>query len=785
MFSKISIRARLLIITCIGLLVLGLLIATVSANKSFSSLMQSKLDQLDAVRESKSGHIEDYFDTIASLIVASASSTQVSTAMERFDKSFYTLQQETGIEPEAVRSDAVKHFEQLYLKDVNYDVPDSAQRRSTSAYLPTDPNAAVAQYLYIVGNPEKIGEKHNLVEVEGVDAEYTKDHAYYHKAFRTLLEQFSLYDIFLVNTKGDLIYTVFKEKDFATNLFNGPYADTGIGEAFRKAMKLKDGDVFLDDFKSYEPSYNLPASFISTPVYIGGEIAGVMIMQMSIDTINNIMSFGGHYQKAGLGESGECYLVGGDNGMRNNSRFLADIKESIVQKLGTTIGVLKIKTDSTRKALAGESGSQVIPDYRGVEVLSSYAPLSILGLNWGIIAEIDYAEAMASAISMRNILYMTALGLTVLLVAIMLFMIQQIIGKRLRLLTEVMSDLVSGDADLTKRVMLSKQQTGRGAKTKEELSVDEIVRLCQLTNAFIDTIHNIIHNIKENSEKLDDSCDELTVVAEEISGTFTEQAQQITEIASAMEKMNSTADGVLMNVENATSVTESANDQTQKGMESLNEVVESITTIKTQAASLAKIIEGLSASSAEIGDIIRVINDIADQTNLLALNAAIEAARAGEAGRGFAVVADEVRKLAERTQGATSQINEIVSSVQKETESASSEMHKSELTVDNGVKVIGEANELFNGIVVAVSEITDANNQITIAVTEQNDAIRLVTENINAISAGVESNVVSMKNLTAGIHNIKDESSNLNEMVNKFNTSTECLEGRFNSIGLT
>ena len=134
----------------------------------------------------------------------------------------------------------------------------------------------------------------------------------------------------MVDLKGNLIYTDFKEKDYATNLHSGVYSNTGIARVFKKALSINEGELSFDDFTPYEPSYNSAASFIATPIYINGSKKGVLIFQMPVDRINSIMSLNGAYKEAGLGDSGETYLIGMDYKMRNNSRFTKDIKNKVV-----------------------------------------------------------------------------------------------------------------------------------------------------------------------------------------------------------------------------------------------------------------------------------------------------------------------------------------------------------------------------------------------------------------------------------------------------------------------
>ncbi|MGE4318819.1 MAG: methyl-accepting chemotaxis protein [Deferribacterales bacterium] len=768
MLSNTSVKLRLIAATVLGMLILGAAITGISAYKSYSSSLTMQMVQLGSIREVKKDNIKDYFDNLGSLITSMAASTQVMDAMSEFNDAFYKIQEETGVDPESIVPEMTDHYDKLYLDKVNYGVPNAVSRRQTLDYLPKDPNGKIAQYIYIIKNPEKIGEKNNMPTPAGFDCSYTRLHTRYHNSFNTTLNNFSLYDIFLVNMKGDLIYTDFKEKDYSTNLLTGPYADTGLGDAYKKSVGKKQGEIYLNDFMPYEPSYNLPASFISSPVFKNGEQIGVLIFQMPISKIDYVMNFGGNYEKSGLGKTGQCFLVGSDNTMRNNSRFMPEMEDALVKRLGTTIGVLKVLDKATECALEGNSGSAVTVDDKGIEKLSSYSSIDLFGLTWGIVVEIGKDEAMKSAVHLRNTLIIISVCVTVLIVVLMYLVLNSVVLDKLKKTTSLVKDLVTGDADLTHRIELAKTKARSGA---DELSPDEIILLTQYINMFIKNVHDIIADVKDKAHSVNTGTTDLASVTEELSANFAEQAGRITDIASAMEEMTITSEMVLSNVGESLDKTEHANTKTKEGIRSLNNVVNNINDIRTGVSSLAETIAGLSDSSTQIGDILNVINDIADQTNLLALNAAIEAARAGEAGRGFAVVADEVRKLAERTQKATTEISAIVSSLQTEAHSASEEMHTAVDTVNQGVEVIQEANQVFGQIVSAVNDISTASKSIETAVREQNSAISSVTENIGSISAGVEESNSAVASVSSSLENLSSLADDMNSTVNKFKTN--------------
>jgi methyl-accepting chemotaxis protein len=201
------------------------------------------------------------------------------------------------------------------------------------------------------------------------------------------------YDIFIINTRGDVLYTVAKEDGDHTNLVDGPYADSGLGRMFRDLMANgTQGQIVFEDFSNYGPSNNEPAAFIGSRVYSDNEWIGVYAVQIPSQTINEIMQF-----SSGMGETGETYLVGDDGLMRSDSRFSS---ESSILK--TTVA-----SPSVARALSGEVGIGIVDDYRGIPVYSAYQPFDFEGTRWAVLAEQDVAEVVAPA---KDILKWMAMG---------------------------------------------------------------------------------------------------------------------------------------------------------------------------------------------------------------------------------------------------------------------------------------------------------------------------------------------------------------------------------------
>ena len=248
------------------------------------------------------------------------------------------------------------------------DVFDEAKEKISGDLVET------LQKLYITDNPHPLGEKHKLDYAEDGSA-YSAAHQRFHPWFRKFLEARGYYDVFLIDNHGDVIYTVFKELDYATNMNTGEYKDTDLANAFRAGMEITDPDaVAFFDFKPYAPSHGAAASFIAKPIFSqDGKRHGVLVFQMPIDRINQVMQV-----SSGMGESGETYLVGTDLFMRSDSRFSEE----------STILKTKVDTATVRMALDGKSGVETVPDYRGVPVVSAFDSFTFEGAVFAVMAEI-------------------------------------------------------------------------------------------------------------------------------------------------------------------------------------------------------------------------------------------------------------------------------------------------------------------------------------------------------------------------------------------------------------
>jgi methyl-accepting chemotaxis protein len=290
-------------------------------------------------------------------------------------------------------------------------------------------------------------------------------------------------------------------------------------------------------------------------------------------------------------------------------------------------------------------------------------------------------------------------------------------------------------------------------------------------NSLGDSLTNVFHQVSEAVSATASASNEISSSTEEMAAGAQEQTQQATEVATAVEQMTKTILDTTNNANAAAGLAKHAGDTARAGGEVVEQTVAGMNRIADVVQQSAETVEALGKSSDQIGEIVQVIDDIADQTNLLALNAAIEAARAGEQGRGFAVVADEVRKLAERTTKATKEIATMIKQIQKDTVGAVESMSLGKREVESGKQLAAKAGDSLKEIISGATKVVDTITQVAAASEEQSSASEQISKNIEAISSVTQESAAGTQQIARAAEDLNRLTQNLQDIVNQFKIS--------------
>jgi methyl-accepting chemotaxis protein len=573
-------------------------------------------------------------------------------------------------------------------------------------------------------------------------AEYKKIYTEIDPYFRKYINAYGYADMyFICAAHGHVMYTVLRKGDLGTNLKVGPLHESGLGSLWARVVNEK--KTVLVDFSQYNPLNNKAAIFIGTPVFNeAGNLSAVLAMQLNIDQINQIMQ-----EKTGMGNSGETYLVGNDFLMRSDSRL--NDNPTLLQQL--------VKTEAVNRGLQHNFGEAITTNYRDDAVLSSFSHVGLneqldANFDWVIVSEITKSEAFAPIKSLAVKTAWLALGL-VALSSLVGFSIAKAIVKPLAHMSDILTRVSKGD--LTVTVERTKRQ-------------DEVGMLMNATYHMVDTLRSQVEKVREGTDRLAASITEISSSVAQLATSSTETSTTIVEVGSTLEEVRHT---VQLSDSKAKQVAEQASQASQismAGKRASEEAVEGMKKINEEMEYVAESIIRLSEQTQNIGEIIGAVNDITDQSNLLSVNAAIEAAKAGEYGKGFAVVAQEVKSLAEQSKEATSQVRAILNDIQKATSAAVMATERGSKAVKAGMNLTGEAGETIATLETTMAESSQTVSQINASSHQQlvgMDQLVLAMENIKDATA---QNVDSTKQLENATQDLDELARSLKMIAERF-----------------
>ncbi len=457
----------------------------------------------------------------------------------------------------------------------------------------------------------------------------------------------------------------------------------------------------------------------------------------------NIQSMVEMLQSYQIGDTGFVYLTDQDGVVRvhpnDNQVNNASLNDYYEASEVNQLMMAKERVNVSRIERAGV----------GYLVASAYIP----SLNWYLLAEVPESEVFAG-VEQANLIS-TGVSLIIgLIVLIFVAMFINTIAKPIARVAQMLQEIGSGEGDLRTRLEV---------RTK-----DEVGELSEGFNLFVSKIHEVVKLVAATSHRQVEKADEVRNLAETGLTASEEQTTQTDQLATAVTQMTSKVQEIAGNASQAAAAANDANAKATEGQQVVKSSTTTIQNLSTQLDDATLTIGNVSEHSGQIGNILTVIREISEQTNLLALNAAIEAARAGEQGRGFAVVADEVRQLAKRTADSTEEIQSMIEQLQAQTANAVNTIAEGKELGELSVIAVRQLGNAFNEIVDAIHAINDMNVQVATATEEQTIVTGEISNNTQAINEATQVNTQASHSSALALEELNELTAELQKQVGQF-----------------
>ncbi|PPE71066.1 methyl-accepting chemotaxis protein [Caldimonas thermodepolymerans] len=714
----------------LGAVVAAVVLAFSARDLAGARADERALQQLTARRDLQARAVQQEFaHRIAALRTLAAQPATVE-ALKQFRQAIAAMREaaaaSAGVNAPALREEMLtwvgQQFETEWARHNVDRLPDLTAQFNARPLV-----TAQLQQAYIVRNPQPPGRKDDLLMPEAAGP-YAEVHQRHHPALRRAQDQFELQDLLLIDSERDLVvYTVAKDLDFAAPVNDGLVAGTPLAEAYARVRRAASPDALaLSDAAPYLPAANRVVMFAAVPVFDGPTQVGVLAWRAGIERLTGPLLAAGQDTPAATPALPvpDTYLVGADRRLRSDPPALranpaayvdahagldAGLK-ALAQHRGSGVALLPADSPAADAALAGQTGTVAYTDAAGREVLAAYAPLAVDGLRWAMVStlprERDAAQALMEGLAGHALLaaiaalllgaaLMAAFGRRMLRpVAVLQATLERLHGGDLQARTQLaprdeLGEVGHGldrllDARLSQLHHVAReneslnqsvvallqtvfQMSNKDLAARAEVTEDIIGTLASSINQLGDEMSVTLAEVQRIAEQVRVACEFVGEQAVRVDDTAQQERAALEAMASNLNQATYLLAQVAALSQNGSEAAEHASGATESALAAVQDTTRGMELLRESIAETEKRFKRLGERSQEISTVVNLINSISERTHVLALNASMQAAAAGEAGHGFAMVAEEVQRLSESARQATAQIAELVQSIQVET----------------------------------------------------------------------------------------------------------------------
>ncbi|MBU2887830.1 methyl-accepting chemotaxis protein [Gilvimarinus agarilyticus] len=713
--------------------------AYLALNNSSSSIEQTLTKQFQALTNSREDAIDNRLSSYKDLLASLAQGRMVQEAVYSLVRPFDSYRYEVGIIDKVALNDELSQWYRTeYIADY--------QNKSRSEAPPVDQwlaqmayEAKLLQHKYFQTNP---GWPDALADMTNrSDATiYGQQHRKFQSSFHDIIERFGFSDLMLVDhARKRVIYSTRKGAHLGTSLLKGPFAQGQLAEAARQ-LGEKPSEFALSGFEHSAYLYDELTVYLGIGVYHDAHSperpVGYLVAAIPASVFSDLLTSQGHWQDLGLGQTGDVYLVGPEGSLVTELRELREAPQQLLQQLeqtgragdahtiakfGTAAGRFMPDTPAVNLALGQSSGTQLSPDYLGRERFTSWQPVDLGGQSYALIVQQAPEEVFSSLRQLRQKIITNVIGTALLLIVL------AAIGAFFyaRYLAQPMARLAANIDEAARRKSLAVDfETGRS---------DEVGDISRGLEQLFQTLRDTLSRVNDATANTADSAAENAQLSADCQRDAQTQRREMGHADAMLSQVDDALQSIRNELDTLAGQTREASQAARTGRHQMEDVAQQVTNLQTEIAHSGQSMQELTVAADDIVAVVDTIQGVAEQTNLLALNAAIEAARAGEHGRGFAVVADEVRRLSASTHEATGEIQQLIDRLRQTVHSTASGLETEQTSASQCVEYTGAAQGALSSIqqtVEAVEKIIGALAQSSEQECERTRAMRDLLGNV-------------------------------------------------------